>query len=177
MAKKVEITLKKDGSEDIIVKCPRKVKLSIGGALLAIRFGLPPADIKPVQGKDVIKCIVLFLLIFVAAALFVVPPLGVVALVVVLFLNIRYNQNYFVNFIKQKLSDGYTVEDSEQKQILQEAGISIESNGATASSSSTQSQSSQEDVSVQLEKLASLKEKGILSDEEFAAQKAKLLGL
>lgn len=36
---------------------------------------------------------------------------------------------------------------------------------------------SSEDVYSQLEKLAALKEKGILSDEEFAAQKAKLVGL
>ncbi|MCI7576750.1 MAG: SHOCT domain-containing protein, partial [Spirochaetia bacterium] len=35
----------------------------------------------------------------------------------------------------------------------------------------------QKDITAELEKLASLKEKGILSDEEFAAQKAKLLGL
>lgn len=27
MAKKVEIVLKKDGAEDIIVKCPEKIKL------------------------------------------------------------------------------------------------------------------------------------------------------
>lgn len=33
------------------------------------------------------------------------------------------------------------------------------------------------DVATQLEKLAALKEKGILTEEEFAAQKAKLLGL
>lgn len=31
------------------------------------------------------------------------------------------------------------------------------------------------DATTQLEKLASLKEKGILSDEEFAAQKTKIL--
>lgn len=33
-----------------------------------------------------------------------------------------------------------------------------------------------EDVAAQLEKLADLKAKGVLTDEEFAAQKAKLLG-
>ena len=77
MAKKVEIVLKKDGAEDIIVECPQKVKLSVMGALFVIRFGLPPADVKPVQGKDVIKCLGLFLSIFLACALLVVPPLGV----------------------------------------------------------------------------------------------------
>ena len=52
MKKDIEITLKKDGSNDIIVKCPQKVKLSVMGALFAIRFGLPPADVTPVQVKD-----------------------------------------------------------------------------------------------------------------------------
>ena len=36
--------------------------------------------------------------------------------------------------------------------------------------------SSESDTIAQLEKLGELKEKGILSDEEFAAQKAKVLG-
>lgn len=99
--------------------------------------------------------------------------LQLIVLAVVLFLNIRYNKNYFFNFIKKKLAEGYTVEVADQKQILQDAGIFVESSIGTSSSSSTQSQSSQENVTAQLEKLASLKEKGILSDEEFAAQKTK----
>lgn len=91
MAKEVEIVLKKDGAEDITVKCPQKVKLSVMGALFAIRFGLPPADVKPVQ----VKCIVLFLLIFVAYLFFTASmALGVIALAVVLVLNIMYNKNY-----------------------------------------------------------------------------------
>ena len=35
----------------------------------------------------------------------------------------------------------------------------------------------EEDVITQLERLGALKEQGILTDEEFAAQKAKLLGI
>ncbi len=38
-------------------------------------------------------------------------------------------------------------------------------------------QASQEDVIAQLERLGALKAQGLLTDEEFAAQKAKLLGL
>ena len=177
MAKKVEIVLKKTGSEDITVKCPRKVKLSVPAALFAIRFGLPPADIKPVQGKDVLKCIVLFLLIFVAAFLFVIPPLGVVALAAVLALNIVYNKNYFFNFIKKRLAEGYSVEDEESRQILKDAGLWSESQSFTPHPAPLPGKPSQGDVTAQLEKLASLKEKGILSDAEFAAQKAKILGL
>lgn len=38
-------------------------------------------------------------------------------------------------------------------------------------------QASQEDVITQLERLGALKAQGILTEEEFAAQKAKILGL
>ena len=39
-----------------------------------------------------------------------------------------------------------------------------------------QAEPAQEDVVSQLERLAALKEQGILTEEEFAAQKAKILG-
>ncbi len=123
MKKDIEITLKKDGSNDIIVKCPQKVKLSVMGALFAIRFGLPPADVSPVQVKDVIKCIGLFLSIFIACILFVVPPLGVIALAGVVALNVIYNKNYFFNFIQKKMEEGYKVEDEEQRKLLEDAGL------------------------------------------------------
>lgn len=169
MAKKVEIVLKKNEAEDITIRCPQKIKLSAMGALFAIRFGLPPADVKPVQGKDLLKCIVLFLLIFVAVALFAVPLLGIIAFIVVFALNINYNKNYFYKFIQKKLAEGYTVEDPESQEILKNAGL--------LNVSLSSSENTSDDVTVQLEKLASLKEKGILSEEEFSAQKAKLLGL
>ena len=123
MKKDIEITLKKDGSNDIIVKCPQKVKLSVMGALFAIRFGLPPADVTPVQVKDVIKCIGLYLSIFIACILFVVPQLGVIALAGVVALNVIYNKNYFFNFIKKKMEEGYKVEDEEQRKLLEDAGL------------------------------------------------------
>lgn len=176
MAKKVEIILKKEGAQDITVKCPETVKLSVMGALFAIRFGLPPADVKPVQGRDVTICIVLFISIFLSCVLFVVPVLGIIALAGVLVFNVIYNKNYFFNFIKKKISEGYSVENEEQKKILERAGIQV-SSASTISSSSESSVSVQKDPIAELEKLAALKEKGILNDEEFAAQKAKLLGL
>jgi predicted transposase YdaD len=40
-----------------------------------------------------------------------------------------------------------------------------------------QAPAAQEDVVTQLERLGALKQQGLLTDEEFAAQKAKLLGL
>ena len=87
-----------------------------------------------------------------------------------------FTKNYFFNFIKKLLAEGYTAEGSEQKQILKEAGLLAESQDSFASPTSV-SKPSQKDIATELEKLAALKEKGILNDEEFAAQKAKLLGL
>lgn len=98
-------------------------KVKCYGAFFAIRFGLPPADVTPVQVKDVIKCIGLFLFMFIACILFVVPPLGVIALAGVVALNVIYNKNYFFNFIKKKMEEGYKVEDEEQRKLLEDAGL------------------------------------------------------
>lgn len=182
MAKQIEITLRKEGSGDIVVKCPEKIKLSIPGALLAIKFGLPPADIKPVQWKDVAIAYIIFFAMFLSCAIVTVSiPVCVIFLAASIFLNIYYNQNYFFNFIKKKLAEGYAVEGEEQTQALKAAGLLSE---ATATSSSainstptkTEDATNQEDVATKIEKLATLIEKGLLTKEEFDAQKAKLLG-
>lgn len=183
MAKNVEITLKKEGAEDIVIKCPPKIKIHPAMAAIVALYGCPPAAIKPTQGKDILKDWALFAGIFVASALFIIPVVGIVAFIVMIVLNIRFNKNYFYNFIKKRLEEGYSVEQEEHKQLLRDAGLpvdSVQSSPALSSSSvsvtSAAPKVSQEDAFGQLEKLASLKEKGILSDEEFAAQKAKILG-
>ena len=136
MAKKIEVILKKDGSEDITVMCPEKVKLSVPSALLAIKFGLPPADVKPVQVKDVVKCIILFFAIFAACIFFTVSvPLGIIAVIIAFVANIIYNQNYFFNFIRKKIAEGYTVENEEHKNLLQAAGVFETDQGASTSQS------------------------------------------
>ena len=123
MKKDIEITLKKDGSNDIIIKCPQKIKLHPVAARFALSCRLPLAKINPVQGKDVIKSIGLFFSMFIACILFVVPQLGVIALAGVVALNVIYNKNYFFNFIKKKMEEGYKVEDEEQRNLLQDAGL------------------------------------------------------
>lgn len=136
MAKKIEVILKKDGSEDITVTCPEKVKLSVPSALLAIKFGLPPADVKPVQVKDVVKCIILFFAIFASCIFFTVSvPLGIIAVIIAFVANIIYNQNYFFNFIRKKIAEGYTVENEEHKNLLQAAGVFETNQGASTSQS------------------------------------------
>lgn len=52
----------------------------------------------------------------------------------------------------------------------------LKGNAGAPSNPAPQNAETATDVVSQLERLAALKEKGILSDEEFAAQKAKILG-
>ena len=133
MAKDVEIILKKEGEKDITVKCPRTVKLSALRVYLAINMGLPPLSIKPADMKGLGITVLAFLAIFVACAFFTVSiGLGAIVLAAVLVFNFVYTKNYFFNFIKKKLAEGYSVDDAEQNQILQEAGV-FEENQKTPS--------------------------------------------
>lgn len=178
MAKDVEIVLKKEGSKDITVKCPRTVKLSPVIAALYILWGCPPLWVKPIDWKGAFISFLAYPLIVISlAVLFLVSPgFGLVLLAAVLVLEFLFNRDYFFNFFKKRLAEGYTVEDEEQKQILKEAGVFVESNNTSTSSTNSSVQKT-EDVASQIEKLGALVEKGLLSKEEFDAQKAKLLGL
>ena len=177
MKKDIEIVLKKEGAQDITVKCPQKIKLPAWRVYTTLYAGLPPLSIKPADMKGLVVTLLAFIAIFISCTFFTVnTALGVIVLGAVLVFNIIYTKNYFFNFIKKKLAEGYTVDDEEQKKILQEAGLSA-MGVASSSYASTAKPAPAEDVIGQIEKLAALKEKGILSDEEFAAQKNKLLGL
>ena len=185
--KEVEITLRKEGSPDIRVNCPREIKMSFLKGFIYFRFHcFSPLTISPVNKKDLLFFVLQFLAIFISCVFFTVDPVvGLIIVTAVFVFNIIRTKNYYFNFIKKRLAEGYVVEDPEKQQLLQNAGLSngsvssYSSSGASFSTSSPVSSSSkpsQGDLTAQLEKLAALKEKGILSDEEFAAQKAKLLG-
>ena len=124
MKKDIEIVLKKEGAQDITVKCPQKIKLPAWRVYTAIYAGLPPLSIKPADMKGLGVTLLAFLAIFISCVFFTVHiALGVIALGAVLVFNFVYTKNYFFNFIKKKLAEGYTVDDEEQKKILQEAGV------------------------------------------------------
>lgn len=124
MKKDVEITLKKDGSNDIIIKCPEKIKLHPVAAWFALSYGLPPAKINPVQGKDVLKAYALFACIFLSLVLCCIAvPLGIIACLIVLCINLNFTRNYFFDFIRGKIADGYQVENEDQRKLLEAAGI------------------------------------------------------
>ena len=124
MKKDIEIVLKKEGAKDITVKCPQKIKLPAWRVYTALYAGLPPLSIKPADMKGLGVTLLAFLAIFISCVFFTVDiALGVIALGAVLVFNFVYTKNYFFNFIKKKLAEGYTVDDEEQKKILQEAGV------------------------------------------------------
>ncbi|MBQ8680764.1 MAG: SHOCT domain-containing protein [Treponema sp.] len=74
---------------------------------------------------------------------------------------------YQKNTVKNGIEEVFNRTENEFRNSKGSARATISSSSATSGS---------EDVSSKLEKLAALKEKGILTDEEFAAQKAKILG-
>lgn len=124
MKKDIEIILKKEGAQDITVKCPQQIKLPAWRVYGAIYAGLPPLSIKPADMKGLAISVLAFLAIFVSCMFFMVNvALGIIVLGAVIAFNVVYTKNYFFNFIKKKLADGYTVEGEEQKQILKEAGL------------------------------------------------------
>lgn len=123
---KVEIVLKKDGAENITVRCPEKIKMSVGQALFALRFGLPPMDIKPIDKKW------LGILVGCFAAIFAIPffmscfnanPFFIfIALIWLIAFNLILTKNFFCDFILEKLIQGYTV-NNEQESLLKSAGV------------------------------------------------------
>lgn len=123
---KVEIVLRKDGEQDITVKCPEKIKLGVGQTILALRFGMPPMDVKPVDKKGLGVILGCFLSIFAVAGLMSViganPLFCALEAIGLVVMNLIVTKNYFFNFIKGKLADGYTV-SSEHESLLQAAGM------------------------------------------------------
>lgn len=177
----VEIILKKEGAKDIKVRCPRTIKLGSVSAAFQIGYGCPPLQVSPVDLKDTGLNFVRFLGLYGSLIFFVVSvPLGVLLLVGMVILNYTYTKNYFFKFIKKRLAEGYSPENEEQRSMLEAAGLFAGNSGSSSSSFASAPSSdvhSKVDAAAQLEKLASLVEKGLMTKEEFDAQKAKLLGL
>lgn len=175
------LTLKKEGANDIVIEsCPEKMKLSILSLYLAVSSGCPAMDVKPIDWKGTG---IIFGTFYGGLALLGIlskaPALAVFVFLIFFGFNVVYTRNYFFNYVKGKLEEGYLPETEEQKEILQRAGLHFlmnESTGRKAPFSSDESKPrSAVSIASELEKLAELKAKGILSDEEFTEQKKKLL--
>lgn len=169
----VEIILRKNGMQDITIVCPEKIKLSALMVYAVIQFGLPPMNIKPIDKKGLAITIIAYLGIFLACAFFAINiALGFLLLIAALIFNFMYTKNYFFNYIKKRLAEGYIPTTKETQKILQNAGLQPKE---FEKQNSNTNNSSIPDITEQLEKLHSLMEKGILSKDEFNTRKAKLL--
>lgn len=177
----VEIILKKEGAKDIKVKCPRTIRQSSVVSAMPLAWGNPPFRVRPIDVKGVVAGYARFIGVFVACFFFLASVmLGIIALAGMVALNFVCTKNYFFNFIKKRLAEGYSPENEEQRSILEAAGLFAGNSSASSSSFASAPSSaahSNVDAAAQLEKLASLVEKGLMTKEEFDAQKAKLLGL
>ncbi len=211
----IEIILKKEGAKDIKVKCPRTIRQSSLVAAMPVGWGNPPFRVRPIDVKGAVAGYARFIGVFIACFFFLGSVmLGVIALAGMVVLNFVCTKNYFFNFIKKRLAEGYYPENEEQRGVLEAAGLFVGSSGASspsfASAPSSPVQSNVANASnliscpacgaqnegdskfcarcgkpmplpvdpmEQVEKLGALMEKGLISKEEFDAQKSKLLGL
>lgn len=180
-----QLVLKKDGFKDIeINNCPEKIKLTPWQTFNEVFNGLPAMQVKPIDWKGVGIMLgsfsggILLLCVFGEMEML---PLALISLLAGLGFCAYYTKNYFFNFIKQKITEGYVPETQEMNEFLLKAGIYNDGTVGTenATSHTMQNTGTKEtfpNVAAELEKLASLMEKGILSREEFDEQKKKLLG-
>lgn len=124
---RVEFVLKKDGAQDITVKCPQKIKLSAWQTYQGMFSGFPPLSIKPIDKMGVLTIGGSFVAIVAVPA--ILSAMGASAFFMLVMvaglvvLNAIVTKNYFYNFFQSKLADGYTLADESQNQFLQEAGL------------------------------------------------------
>lgn len=124
---RVEITLKKSGVEDIVIKsCPEKIKMGIFRTYIEMRFGIPSMDVKPIDWKGTGIILGTYIAAFLFLGIFYgieFPIPGIIIFIAFIIANGIITKNYYFNFIRKKISDGYEPATEEQKQILLNAGI------------------------------------------------------
>jgi hypothetical protein len=77
----------------------------------------------------------------------------------------------------QQAADAQAYEAQQQQAAMQAAADQAVANAQAASPPPAAAPAAEDDTIAQLERLAALKQQGILTDAEFEAQKAKLLGI
>lgn len=122
---KVSIVLEKAGNPPITVNCPAKIKQNPALVLLTMRTsGFPPLNVTPKDWKGFGIHLVAFLSIFLFAATSqVIGGIGLILALVDLVLNCILEANYYFNFIKTKIKEGYSIADSEQRALCEQAGV------------------------------------------------------
>ena len=117
--------LEKEGCPTISVQCPAKIKQNPALVFVTMNHSIfPSLNVTPKDWKGFFLHLALFLSMGVVAViaqenLIVGLPL---ALIDVLF-NCIFEINYYFRFIKRKISEGYSVNDPEQRSLCEMAGI------------------------------------------------------
>jgi len=120
---RINILLQKDGEQDITVTCPEKIKLSFFQTILELRYGLPPLDIKPFDKKGLAVLLGGFASIFLAAYMIEFSIFLLLLIGSLIIWNFYITQNYFFNFLQEKLSDGYVVKNEATIELLTKANV------------------------------------------------------
>ena len=122
---KVTIVLEKEGCPAISVECPAKIKQNPVLVWLTIRFsGFPPLNVTPKDWKGFFLHLALFSSIFVFGALVTeIGTVGVILTIIDAVFNCIFEANYYFRFIKRKISEGYSVNDAEQRSLCEMAGV------------------------------------------------------
>lgn len=122
---KVKIVLEKNGCTPISVICPNKIKANALLTWLTLRFsGFPQFNVTPTDWKNFWLYILAFISIFIFGWLGTsVSVIFIVIALADLIFNIIITANYYFNFIRKKLKEGYEIRDSEQRAICEKAGV------------------------------------------------------
>ena len=133
------IELEKEGQQTISVECPVKIKSNFIQTFVTLRYGFPQFNVKPMPWKSFFGYILLFLCIFlipnIGRAIDAIIDevfyeettigsiLGIIGGIAFIIVNFIATQNYYFNFIRKRLSEGYVINDSEAKQLCEAAGV------------------------------------------------------
>jgi len=115
------IELEKEGQQTISVECPVKIKSNFIQTFVTLHYGFPQFNVKPMPWKSFLCYVLLFLCIFIPVIIIPIPGIFIgIAFIIVNFIAIK---NYYFNFIRKRLSEGYVINDPEAKQLCEAAGV------------------------------------------------------
>ena len=125
MKKKVTIILEKEGSPAISVECPEKIKQNPLLVWFTLRTsGFPPLNVNPKDWKGfgfhIFAFLSIFLFVLVAQT---VGGIGIILGIADIIFNCFLSANYYFKFIRKKISEGYSINDSEQYSLCEAAGV------------------------------------------------------
>ena len=122
--KKIQIKLVKAGCKDVIVNCPKSIKLGFMDLYSALRLDIPPLNVKPTNYGSVFFILIMYAAIFILPFFLVAIEAPDVFIIIfsigIIVANILINRNYYWNIINKKLREGYKPANKETWSFLEE---------------------------------------------------------